>query len=268
MLYKIVFYIFDIFPKLRKWFWKKWYTIFAQKVSSPDLKFMNYGYFSSDLNLNLNPEDEKDRYTIQLYHHVASQIDLNGLKTLEVGSGRGGGAVYIIKYLNPSKMEGIDISPSAIKFCKKNYNHNNLTFKFGDSEEMPFEENTFDAVINVESSHCYASMDKFLHEVRRVLKPRGYFLFCDLRKADCIEKLLNQLNVDGLRLIDKKDITSNIIEASVLMSKDRKKVINKFRFSWFRKILESLAAVEGSKMHQSFTSGHSKYISAYCQNDK
>ena len=165
-------------------------------------------------------------------------------------------------------MEGIDISASAIQLCKKNYQHNNLIFKLGDSEDMPFQDNVFDVVINVESSHCYASMKKFLQEVKRVLKPRGYFLFCDLRKKDCIEELLSQLNTDGLRLLAKQDITLNIIKASVLMSQERKRLINKFRFSWFRRILESFAAVEGSKMYESFTSGHSKYISAYCQNDK
>jgi len=268
MMYKIVFYIFDFFPKLKKWFWKRWYTVLALKVSNPDFKFMNYGYSSSELNLNLNPEDEKDRYSIQLYHHVASQIDLKELKVLEVGSGRGGGASYILNYLNPSEMQGIDISPSAITLCNKIYNYDNLTFKLGDSEKMPFKDNTFDAVINVESSHCYASMDKFLQEVKRVLKPRGYFLFCDLRKKDYIEELLNQLNADGLRLISNRNITSNIIKASILMSKDRKKAINKVRFSWFRKILESFAAVEGSKTQQLFISNHLKYISAYCQNDK
>ena len=52
------------------------------------------------------------------------------------------------------------------------------------------------------------------------------------------------------------------------MSDERKKVINKFKFDWFKKILESFAAVEGSKMHQSFTKGHTRYISAYCRNDK
>ena len=71
---------------MKKWFWKKWYTIFVNKVSNPALRFMNYGYFSDDLNLDLRLEDEKDRYSIHLYHHVASQINLEGLKVLEVGS--------------------------------------------------------------------------------------------------------------------------------------------------------------------------------------
>ena len=72
MLYKIVYFIFQLFPSLKKWFWKKWYTVLVNKADDPDLRFMNYGYFSEKLALPLNDEDEKDRYSIQLYHHVAS----------------------------------------------------------------------------------------------------------------------------------------------------------------------------------------------------
>ena len=133
---------------------------------------------------------------------------------------------------------------------------------------MPFEDNAFDVVINVESSHCYASMEKFLNEVKRVLKPNAAFLFCDLRRAEGMNGLLNKLNADGLQLITKKDITSNVIEASKQMTAERLNAISYFKYSWLRKILHSFAAVEGSKMYKSFTSGQSKYISAYCKNDK
>lgn len=268
MLYKIVFYLFDCFPGFKKWFWKKWYTVFAQKVKNSNLKFMNYGYFDPDLKLELDSVDEVDRYTIQLYHHVATQINLKGLKVLEVGSGRGGGAAYIVKYLSPGNMKGMDISATAVQLCKKNYTYTNLVFEQGDSECMPFKDNSFDAIINVESSHCYASMNKFLDEVKRVLKPSGAFLFCDLRRSESMNSLLKRLNNDGLKLITKKDITANVIEATKLMTAERLKSINSFKFSWLRKILQSFAAVEGSKMHESFTSGRSKYISAYCQNIK
>tara|TARA_E500000331_G_C17250017_1_gene710707 strand:+ start:102 stop:275 length:174 start_codon:yes stop_codon:yes gene_type:complete len=57
MLYKIVFYLFDLFPRFKKWFWKKWYTVLAQKVNNPNLKFMNYGYFDAELHLELNAVD-------------------------------------------------------------------------------------------------------------------------------------------------------------------------------------------------------------------
>ena len=269
MLYKIVYYIFQLFPSLKKWFWEKWYTVLADKANDPDLRFMNYGYLSNDLSLILSAEDEKDRYSIQLYHYVASQIDLKGLKVLEVGSGRGGGSAYISKYLNVSEMIGVDISPTAVELCNKIYNINNLTFKLGDSENLPFDDNTFDAIVNVESSHCYASMSNFLKEAKRVLKPEGYFLFCDLRRKEYLEEMLGAINTNGFRIIEKKDITPNIIEASIKMTDARKETIKNLKVeSWFKKILESFSATDGSKVHQSFKDGYMKYYSAYCQVDK
>ena len=62
---------------------------------------MNYGYDAPNLSLKLENADEVERYPIQLYHHVASQSELKDKIVLEVGSGRGGGASYIARYLNP-----------------------------------------------------------------------------------------------------------------------------------------------------------------------
>ena len=266
MLYKIVYYIFKLFPSTKQFFWKKWYTIFANKVSNHDLKFMNYGYSSSDLDLTLASEDEKDRCPIQLYHHVASQINLKGLKVLEVGSGRGGGCSYITKYLKPSQMIGLDISPSAVNLSNTFYDFDNLTFSQGNAEQLPFDDNTFDAVINVESSHCYTSMSKFISEVSRVLKPNAHLLFCDLRRDIYINEMLNDINTNGLSLISHTDISPKIITATTAMSSGRKNDINKLDSGCFKNVLESFAAIEGSKVHQSFTDGYLQYISAICVN--
>jgi fatty-acid O-methyltransferase len=43
----------------------------------------------------------------------------------------------------------------------------------GDAENLPFPQVSFDAVINVESAHCYGSIERFLAEVHRVLRPGG-----------------------------------------------------------------------------------------------
>ena len=53
---------------------------------------MNYG-FIDDNPPELEPEDESDRLFIQLYHMNIRDVDLAGKQVLEVGSGRGGGAV-------------------------------------------------------------------------------------------------------------------------------------------------------------------------------
>ena len=268
MLYKFVYYIFKLFPSTKQLFWKRWYTVFANKVSNHDLRFMNYGYSSTNLDIKLSSEDEKDRYPIQLYHHVATQINLKGLKVLEIGSGRGGGCYYITKYLKPDKMVGLDISPTAVDLCNTIYNLKNLSFLKGNAEHLPFNDNVFDAIINVESSHCYRSMNKFISEVSRVLKPQGHFLFCDLRRDIYINEMLCDINSNGLSLISHKSISSNIIAASAAMSKDRKTSINKLNVGWLKSILESFAAVEGSKVYKSFREGYLHYVSAICINNK
>jgi len=99
-----------------------WYIRLAAIDRDADMLLMNYGWAALDENqprLELLPEDEKDRYCIQLYHRTAAAIDLRGLDVLEVGCGRGGGASYIQRYLAPHSMTGLDRTAPGIRFCKR-----------------------------------------------------------------------------------------------------------------------------------------------------
>ena len=73
-----------------------------------------------------------------------------------------------ITYIKQDSPKGIS---HAISLCKNNYNLNNLNFIIGDSANLPFDDNSVDVVVNVESSHCYPSIPDFISEVCRVLKP-------------------------------------------------------------------------------------------------
>ena len=163
-------------PGLKKTMWRGWYQFLARRYRGADWTFMNYG-FHDDASpaLKLESADEPDRYCIQLYHHVAGAMSLEGKRALEVGCGRGGGSSFISRYLRPAQMTGIDLSAEAVAFCKARHNLAGLDFKTGDAEHLPFASETFDAVVNVESSHCYPSLPAFFSEVRRVLKPGGHF---------------------------------------------------------------------------------------------
>ena len=140
---------------------------------------MNYGFYDENLFIKMDPEEERERYPAQLYHHTASQEDISEKKVLEVGSGRGGGASYVSRYLKPKSVVGIDISKNAVGLCNSTHQYPNLSFCVGDSEKIPFENESFDVVLNVESSHCYGNIPLFLTEVNRVLKPGGFFLWAD-----------------------------------------------------------------------------------------
>ena len=181
--------------------------------------FMNFGYTPSapaESELALAPEDEANRYSIQLYHHLVSTVGeaaLAGRDILEVGCGRGGGADYIARQLSPRSVAGVDRTRGSIKFCRAKYRQANLTFSEGDAQALPFPAQTFDIVFNVESSHCYPSMSAFLAEVHRVLRPGGQFLFADSRRTSKIEALKDAFRAAGFRIAASRDITGNVVAA-------------------------------------------------------
>ena len=133
----------------------------------------------------------------------------NRKNVLEIGSGRGGGAMHVLKYLKPETIVGIDISKEAIRLCDSFYKAPGLSFMIGDSENLPFKNNTFDVVINVESSHCYGNIPQFLSEVQRVLNPNGFFLWADFRTRNEMDMVFNLFSNSGLALIREKNITKN-----------------------------------------------------------
>jgi ubiquinone/menaquinone biosynthesis C-methylase UbiE len=54
----------------------------------------------------------------------------------------------------------------------------------GDAENMPFGDQFFDAMVNVEASHIYPHFERFLAEVPRVLRPGVHLLYPDFRNRD------------------------------------------------------------------------------------
>ena len=261
MIKRIIIQILKLSPSSKRWFWKKWYNIFARRAPNPELKLMNYGYASQNMTLELEKEDELERYPIQLYHYVASHSNVENKTVLEVGSGRGGGASYIARYLDPLSITGIDISDDAISLCNKLYEIPNLYFAAGDSENIPFADNIYDIVINVESSHCYGSVDKFLSEVYRVLKPGGLFLFCDFRSKDGTSELYDQFSKSDLKFIDRFDITDNIIQGLDSLSDYRREHIRASVPIVIRSLFETYAGIKGTEIYNSFVNGTLVYVS-------
>src|SRR5260370_5390435 len=127
-------------PKFRRLMMKSWYETLVVLDRERDITFMNYGYSGLDSSpgeISINDGEQVNRYCIQLYHHVAGAIDLSGKDVVEVGSGRGGGASYIARYLGPRSMTGVDFSKNAIEYCRKYYSVDAFSFFRGDAENRP-----------------------------------------------------------------------------------------------------------------------------------
>jgi SAM-dependent methyltransferase len=172
-----------------------------------DVVFFNFGYEQDPpMGLTLTPSDEPNRYCIQLYHVTASQADLTGKKVLEVSCGAGGGASYIVRNLGPASYTGLDLNPASIAKCQQRHRLPGLDFVQGDAQNLPFPDQSFDAVINVEASHQYPDFPRFLEEVARVLRPGGHFLYTDSRRAPVVAEWEAALANAPLRKVSEKDI--------------------------------------------------------------
>jgi ubiquinone/menaquinone biosynthesis C-methylase UbiE len=172
-----------------------------------DVVFFNFGYEEDPpMALPLEAYDEPNRYCIQLYHVTASQVDLTGKKVLEVSCGAGGGASYITRTLGPASYTGLDLNPASIEKCRKSHDVPGLDFVQGDAQNLPFPDESFDAVINVEASHQYPDFGRFLAEVVRVLRPGGHFLYTDNRRPQAAEWWDTVLAMAPLRQISQRNI--------------------------------------------------------------
>ena len=249
------------YPTFRRIIWKPIYETIAWKFKVADWQFMNYGYapHTYEAPLPLHPEDEVNRYSIQLYHYLVSIIELPGKEILEVGSGRGGGANYIKKYLNPAKIIGLDIAHNAVKLANEKHAEAGLTFVQGNAENLPFANESFDVVINVESCHAYGSVPAFLKEVKRVLRPGGYFLCTDMRSPNGMRTLKNNLSATGMYISVEEVITPNVINAIELEETVKQKRISNNIPGWIARPFKEFAGVKGSRIHEDLKNGSLVY---------
>jgi len=222
---------------------------------------MNYGFSPDEAGvaLALSPVDEPNRYCIQLYHAVIGEADLRGKAVLEVGSGRGGGASFIARYHAPASVVGVDFSPAAVAFSARVHHAQNLTFRQGDAEALPFPDGAFDAVVNVESSHCYGSMDAFLAEVCRVVKPGGVFLHADLREAAMVESWRAQLLRSGMVLEQDVDIVKGVLRALDADNDRKHSLIGALVPKFLRGAFADFAGMKGTVLYEGFRSGAFAY---------
>lgn len=246
---------------MRNLFFKIWYWFISTVDKKAEIIFMNFGYANPDLYPQMNEKDEKNRYQAQLYHLTVHQRDIKDKDVLEVGCGRGGGLSYINRYFKPKSVTGIDLNNKAVKFCNAFYSsEGNNRFVQADAQKLPFDNESFDVLINVESSHRYPEPEKFFSEVKRVLKPGGYFSFVDFRYDYELDDLDNQLKNTGMKLLSKEKITPNVVSALELMSTDRTEMVKRFLPGFLHKLGKNFAAVKGSETYNNFKTGKYEYF--------
>ena len=110
---------------------------------------------------------------------VSIVSEKNPAKILDIATGTGDLAINMTK-TGAKEIIGLDISPGMLEVGKRKILEKNLgdTIKMivGDSENLPFEANSFDAITVAFGVRNFENLEKGLAEIFRVLKPGGSFV--------------------------------------------------------------------------------------------
>ncbi len=106
---------------------------------------------------------------------------------LDIATGTGDLAILMAQ-TNAEKIIGLDISAGMLevgvkKIAAKNLS-NTIEMILADSENMPFEDNYFDAITVAFGVRNFENLEKGLAEILRVLKPNGVFVILETSVPD------------------------------------------------------------------------------------
>jgi len=218
------------------------YNLINRKDWSP---FMNHGYKNLDNSdvIKYNNEDIKWSNRINLYTHLIEILkkyisNFEDLKLLDVGCGFGYGSFLLKKYYKFKNVTALDFNGNFIKDAKSKFN--NVNYIHGSATSLPFKDNSFDLLTNIESLHHYKNNHFYYREAYRVLKKGGYLLM-----TDPFDPYENDLIAEdffarsGFYMTDKINITPMVIkscEDDLINFKLKHKELNNQQLNYFEDI--------------------------------
>jgi phthiocerol/phenolphthiocerol synthesis type-I polyketide synthase E len=219
--------------------------------------FLNYGYvpaLSPQFAVVAVPDHYLNGNSVRLVLELIGDCPLDGRRVLDVGCGRGAIPHVLTQFFQPASVVGLDLSPAAISFCRNTHRHPRLRFTVGDSENLPFADESFDILTNLESSSCYPNLDAFYREVYRVLAPGGHFLYSDCLPPDRFREATAYLEEVGLQIEQDRDITSNVLLSCDEVSRQR---VQAYRGA--SPELETFLGAPGSQYYEDMRAGRWTY---------
>jgi len=152
----------------------------------------------------------------KLYSYVIEMVNnFNFKKVLDVGCGTG----IILSLLSKNEsisLSGVDLSENMLKIAKQKLD-DRVELKIGDSEQLPWKNNTFDAIICTDSFHHYPEPEKVLGEMARVLKSSGHIIIGDPWMMAPFRQVANFMlkygNSGDYRIYSKAEISNLLLKS-------------------------------------------------------
>ena len=140
------------------------------------------------------------------YPYIASELEKEEYEELlDCGCGTGPMISLLYEKDSSKKYTGLDITPRMIEVAK-NKKLEGVNWVVGDCENLPFEENSFDAIICSNSFHHYPNPEKFFESAKRVLRPGGRLILQDYTAPKFILWIMNHTEMPLANLMGHGDV--------------------------------------------------------------
>jgi 2-polyprenyl-6-hydroxyphenyl methylase/3-demethylubiquinone-9 3-methyltransferase len=156
-------------------------------------------WWKEDETLHLSNHFNKSRFEF-FDSYIPS---LKGLKVLDIGCGGGLACEFLAKL--GANVSGIDLSLNSIKAAQEHAAKSNLhiDYQCGVAENLPYDENTFDAVMCFDVLEHIEDLEKVISEAYRVLKRNGTFFFDTINRTFKSKVIMIWLLEDILKQIPR-----------------------------------------------------------------
>ena len=126
---------------------------------------------------------------------------------LEVGCGSGAVLRHFAEKYQLD-VTGVDIDPEQIQLARENTDDiPNIRFLAADATNLPLPDNDFDIVLSFGVTHHISNWLNALREIKRVLKPKGHFIYADLIYTEWMTKFGRSFK-HSYGIITMPDLTS------------------------------------------------------------
>lgn len=174
-------------------------------------------YYDTYISHGIKTDTEKQLWMKTFAECLPKEEHLN---ILDVGCGTG--AMSLILAESGHEVTGLDLSEGMMNVGRKKAAEQNLSVEFitGDAEYPPFEDETFDVVVNRHLLWTLMHPDTAVSNWYRVLKPGGMLILIDghWEMQDFLEKFMHSLSMRIAHIVEKHPHGHGTYSESLLAS--------------------------------------------------